>query len=63
MGLKGPADAGEQPGSLSDLPINNTSTSENFLWLAKTFLARLLNQRSALRKPDASFDLPPPRGG
>jgi hypothetical protein len=31
--------------------------------MAGICLDRLLNQRSALRKPDFSFDFPPQRGG
>jgi hypothetical protein len=31
--------------------------------MAEICLDRLLKQRSALRKPDSSFDFPPPRGG
>jgi len=31
--------------------------------MAGICLDRLLKQRSALRKPDFSFDFPPPRGG
>jgi hypothetical protein len=31
--------------------------------MAEICLDRLLKRRSALRKPDFSFDFPPPRGG
>jgi len=34
-----------------------------FRWMAGICLDRLLKQRSALRKLDFFFDLPPPRGG
>jgi hypothetical protein len=43
--------------------MNTMSSSGNFIWVAGIRLDRLLNQRSALRKPDFFFDLPPPRGG
>jgi hypothetical protein len=43
--------------------MNTVSSSENFIRMAGICLDRLLKQRSALRKPDFFFDLPPPRGG
>jgi len=43
--------------------MNAISTSGNFILLAGICLDRLLKQRSALQKPDFSFDLPPLRGG
>jgi hypothetical protein len=49
--------------SLSDLPMNTISSSRDFIWMAGIYRDRLLAQRSALRKPDFSFDFPPPRGG
>jgi hypothetical protein len=51
------------PRSLSDLLTNIISSSGHFIGMAGICLDRLLKQRSALRKPDLSFDLPPPRGG
>jgi hypothetical protein len=50
------------PRSLSDLLMNTISSSGNFIGMAGICLDRLLKQRSALRKPDFSFDLPPQRG-
>jgi len=52
-----------QPGSLSDLLMTTISSSGNFSGMAGICLDQLLKQRSALRKPDFSFDFPPPRGG
>jgi hypothetical protein len=49
--------------SLSDLLMNTLSSSRNLTWMAGILLDRLLKQRSALRKPDFSFDLPPPCDG
>jgi hypothetical protein len=43
--------------------MNIISSSGNFIGMAETRLDRLLKQRSALRKPDFFFGLPPPRGG
>jgi hypothetical protein len=43
--------------------MNTKSSSGNLIWMAGICLDRLLKQRSALQKPDFSFDLPPPRGG
>jgi hypothetical protein len=43
--------------------MNTISTSENLFLFTGNCLGRLLTQRSALRKLDVSFDLPPPRGG
>jgi len=43
--------------------MNAISSSGNFIGMAGICLDRLLKQRSALRKPDLSFDFPPPRGG
>jgi len=43
--------------------MNTMTSSGNFIWMAGICLDRLLQQRSALRKPDFSFDFPPPRGG
>ena len=43
--------------------MTTISSSGNFIGLAGICLDRLLKQRSALRKPDFSFDFPPPRGG
>jgi hypothetical protein len=43
--------------------INIMSSSGDFIELAGICLDRLLRQRSALRKPDFSFDFPPPCGG
>jgi hypothetical protein len=43
--------------------MNTLSSSGNFIGLAGVCLDRLLKQRSALRKPDFSFDFPPPCGG
>jgi len=51
------------PRSLLGLPMNAISTSEISIWFTGICFGRLLKQRSALRKPDVSFDLPPPRGG
>ena len=47
--------------SLSGLPMNTISSSENFIWMAGICLDRLLKQRCAL--PDFSFDPPLPHGG
>jgi hypothetical protein len=52
--------ARQQPVGLANEII---SSSENFRWMAGIYLDRLLRQRSAWRKPDLVFDLPPPRGG
>jgi hypothetical protein len=49
--------------SLSDLPLNTISSSRDFIGMAGICRDRLLEQRSALRKPDCSFDFPPLRGG
>ena len=49
--------------SLSGLLMNAISSSGNCIGTAGICLDRLLKQRSALRKPDFSFDFPPPRGG
>jgi hypothetical protein len=49
--------------SLSDLPMNIVSSAGVFIAMAEICLDRLLRQRSALRKPDSSFDFPPLRGG
>jgi hypothetical protein len=43
--------------------MNTISSSGNFMGMAGICLDRLLKQRFALRKPDFSFDFPPPRGG
>jgi hypothetical protein len=43
--------------------MNTISSSENFIGMTGICLDRLLKQRSALRKLDFSFDLPPPRDG
>jgi hypothetical protein len=43
--------------------MKTISSSGNLIWMAKTCLDRLLKQRSALQKPDFSFDFPPLRGG
>jgi hypothetical protein len=43
--------------------MNTLFSLGNFIGMAGICLDRLLKQRSALRKPDFSFDLPPPRGG
>jgi hypothetical protein len=43
--------------------MNIISSSGNFIGMAGIRLDRLLKQRSALRKPDFSFGIPPPRGG
>jgi hypothetical protein len=43
--------------------MNAISTSGNFILLTGSCLNRLLNQRSALPKPDLFFDFPPPCGG
>ena len=55
--------AGRRPRSLSGLLMNTISSSGNFIGMAGICLDRLLKQRSALRKPDFSFDFPPQRGG
>jgi len=43
--------------------MNTISSSGNFIGMAGICLDRLLKQRSALQKPDFSFDFPPPCGG
>jgi hypothetical protein len=43
--------------------MKTISSSGNSIGMAGICLDRLLKQRAALRKPDFSFDLPPPRGG
>jgi hypothetical protein len=43
--------------------MNTISSSGNFIGMAEIRLDRLLEQHSALRKPDFSFGFPPPRGG
>jgi hypothetical protein len=43
--------------------MKTISSSGNFIEMAGICLDRLLKQRSALRKPDFSFDFPPLRGG
>jgi hypothetical protein len=43
--------------------MNIRSFSESFSGIAGFCLDRLLKQRSALRKPNLSFSLPPQRGG
>jgi hypothetical protein len=43
--------------------MNAISSSGNLIGMTGIFLDRLLKQRSALRKPDFSFDFPPPSGG
>jgi hypothetical protein len=43
--------------------MNTMVSSGNFIGMAGIRLDRLLKQRSALRKPDFSFDFPPQRGG
>jgi hypothetical protein len=40
--------------------MNIVSSAGIFIAMAETGLDRLLRQRFALRKPDSSFDLPPP---
>ena len=45
------------------MQMNTISSSGDFSGMAGICLDRLLKQRSALRKPDFSFDFPPPRGG
>jgi hypothetical protein len=49
--------------SLSDLLMNIVSSAGIFVAMAGICLDRLLNQRSALQKPDIPFDFPPLRGG
>ena len=49
--------------SLSDLLINAISSSGNFIGMAGICLDSFLKRRSALRKPDFSFDFPSQRGG
>jgi hypothetical protein len=49
--------------SLSDLLMNIVSSAGVFIALAGICLDRLLQQRSALQKPNFPFDIPPPRGG
>jgi hypothetical protein len=43
--------------------MNIISSAGDFVAMAGSGLDRLLRQRSALQKPDFSFDFPPPRGG
>jgi hypothetical protein len=43
--------------------MNIVSSAGIFVAMSGICLDRLLKQRSALRKPDFSFDFPPPRGG
>jgi hypothetical protein len=43
--------------------MNTVSSAGIFIAMAETCLDRLIKQRSALPKPDFSFDFPPPRGG
>jgi len=49
--------------SLSDLPMNITTSAKIFIAMERICLDRLLKQRSALRKPGMPFDFPPQRGG
>jgi hypothetical protein len=43
--------------------MNIVSSAGIFVAMAGICLDRLLNQRSALQKPDIPFDFPPLRGG
>jgi len=43
--------------------MNIATFAKIFIAIEGICLDRLLRQRSALRKPNFSFDFPPPRGG